>query len=136
MSESLKALNNIRTLRAQAREIALESLEEMLEKLTVVVEERREEENQARAELEEKSRKLESFRQMAEEQGIDLNELVQILDTGKGTSTRAKRAARPAKYKYVDENGETKTWTGQGRTPAVIKVAIEEQGKSLDDFLI
>lgn len=27
MSESLKALNNIRTLRAQAREIALESLE-------------------------------------------------------------------------------------------------------------
>lgn len=26
MSESLKALNNIRTLRAQAREIALESL--------------------------------------------------------------------------------------------------------------
>ncbi|ELX8378071.1 histone-like nucleoid-structuring protein H-NS [Providencia vermicola] len=136
MSESLKALNNIRTLRAQAREIALESLEEMLEKLTVVVEERREEENQARAELEEKSRKLESFRQMAEEQGIDLNELVQILDTGKGTSTRAKRAARPAKYKYVDENGETKTWTGQGRTPAVIKIAIEEQGKSLDDFLI
>ncbi|AFH92033.1 TPA: H-NS family nucleoid-associated regulatory protein [Providencia stuartii] len=136
MSESLKALNNIRTLRAQAREIALESLEEMLEKLTVVVEERREEENQVRAEQEEKNRKLENFRQMAEEQGIDLNELVQILDTGKGSSTRAKRAARPAKYKYVDENGETKTWTGQGRTPAVIKTAIEEQGKSLDDFLI
>lgn len=136
MSESLKALNNIRTLRAQAREIALESLEEMLEKLTVVVEERREEENQVRAEQEEKNRKLENFRQMAEEQGIDLNELVQILDAGKGSSTRAKRAARPAKYKYVDENGETKTWTGQGRTPAVIKTAIEEQGKSLDDFLI
>lgn len=108
----------------------------MLEKLTVVVEERREEENQVRAEQEEKNRKLENFRQMAEEQGIDLNELVQILDTGKGSSTRAKRAARPAKYKYVDENGETKTWTGQGRTPAVIKTAIEEQGKSLDDFLI
>ena len=30
MSESLKALNNIRTLRAQAREVTLESLEEML----------------------------------------------------------------------------------------------------------
>ncbi|HDL8031932.1 TPA: H-NS histone family protein, partial [Yersinia enterocolitica] len=42
----------------------------------------------------------------------------------------------PAKYKYIDENGETKTWTGQGRTPAVIKKAIEEQGKSLDDFLL
>ncbi|MBZ4364476.1 transcriptional regulator, partial [Mycobacterium tuberculosis] len=25
---------------------------------------------------------------------------------------------------------------GQGRTPAVIKKAMDEQGKSLDDFLI
>ena len=47
-----------------------------------------------------------------------------------------KRAARPAKYSYVDENGETKTWTGQGRTPAVIKKAMDEQGKTLDDFLL
>lgn len=134
MSESLKALNNIRTLRAQAREIALESLEEMLEKLTVVVEERREEESLVRAEQEERTRKLEKVREMILEQGVDLNELLQTMDSG--TGTRAKRAARPAKYKYVDENGETKTWTGQGRTPAVIKLAIEEQGKSLDDFLI
>ncbi|WP_227592205.1 H-NS family nucleoid-associated regulatory protein, partial [Klebsiella pneumoniae] len=51
-------------------------------------------------------------------------------------TTKTKRAARPAKYSYVDENGETKTWTGQGRTPAVIKKAMDEQGKSLDDFLI
>ncbi|WP_369311036.1 H-NS family nucleoid-associated regulatory protein [Providencia rettgeri] len=135
MSEPLKALNNIRTLRAQAREVTLESLEEMLEKLTVVVEERRSEENQARAELEERNRKLEKVREMILEQGVDLNDLLQTMDSGKATGTRAKRAARPAKYKYVDENGETKTWTGQGRTPAVIKAAIDA-GKSLDDFLI
>ena len=35
MSEALKILNNIRTLRAQARECTLETLEEMLEKLEV-----------------------------------------------------------------------------------------------------
>lgn len=45
MSEALKILNNIRTLRAQARECTLETLEEMLEKLEVVVNERREEES-------------------------------------------------------------------------------------------
>lgn len=39
MSEALKILNNIRTLRAQARECTLETLEEMLEKLEVVVNE-------------------------------------------------------------------------------------------------
>ena len=42
MSEVLKSLNNIRTLRAQGRELPLEILEEILEKLEVVVSERRE----------------------------------------------------------------------------------------------
>ncbi|EXU73816.1 MULTISPECIES: histone-like nucleoid-structuring protein H-NS [Erwinia] len=135
MSEALKILNNIRTLRAQARECSLETLEEMLEKLEVVVTERRDEENHAQAEIEERSRKLQQYREMLIADGIDPNELLSTLSTAK-TSGKAKRAARPAKYKYVDENGETKTWTGQGRTPAVIKTAIEEQGKKLEDFML
>ncbi|WP_338882405.1 MULTISPECIES: H-NS family nucleoid-associated regulatory protein [Xenorhabdus] len=133
MSENLKSLNNIRTLRAQARECELSTLEEMLEKLTTVVEERREEENQVRVQLEERTRKLQEYREMLEKDGIELSDLVDAL-SGKATG-KSKRAARPAKYSYVDE-GETKTWTGQGRTPAVIKKAIEEEGKTLDDFLI
>ncbi len=152
MSEALKILNNIRTLRAQARECTLETLEEMLEKLEVVVNERREEEemleklevvvnerreeeNAAAAEIEERTRKLQQYREMLIADGIDPNELLNSMAAAK-TGTKAKRAARPAKYSYVDENGETKTWTGQGRTPAVIKKAMDEQGKSLDDFLI
>ncbi len=133
MSEALKILNNIRTLRAQARECTLETLEEMLEKLEVVVNERREEDNNAQAEIEERTRKLQQYREMLIADGIDPNELLATLSATK-TAGKAKRAARPAKYKYVDENGESKTWTGQGRTPAVIKKAIEEQGKKLEDF--
>lgn len=136
MSEALKILNNIRTLRAQARECTLETLEEMLEKLEVVVKERREEEQQAQAEIEERTRKLQQYREMLIADGIDPNELLQSMNASKVTGGKTKRAARPAKYQYVDENGETKTWTGQGRTPAVIKTAMEEQGKYLDDFLI
>lgn len=134
MSEALKILNNIRTLRAQARECSLETLEEMLEKLDVVVNERREEESHAQAENAERSRKLEQYREMLLADGIDPNELLNALSENK-TVTKARRAARPAKYSYVDENGENRTWTGQGRTPAVIKKAIEE-GKQLDDFLL
>lgn len=48
MSEALKILNNIRTLRAQARECTLETLEEMLEKLEVVVNERQKKKAQQR----------------------------------------------------------------------------------------
>ncbi|AKJ42575.1 histone-like nucleoid-structuring protein H-NS [Pragia fontium] len=135
MSEALKVLNNIRTLRAQARECSLETLEEMLEKMEVVVKERREEEQASQAEIQERTRKLQQYREMLIADGIDPNELLQTLSAAK-ISSKSKRAARPAKYQFTDENGELKTWTGQGRTPAVIKKAIEEQGKSLDDFLL
>ena len=135
MSEALKILNNIRTLRAQARECSLETLEEMLEKLEVVVNERREEETHAKAESEERTRKLEQYREMLLADGIDPNELLSTIAETKAPG-KTKRAARPAKYQYVDENGETRTWTGQGRTPAVIKKAIEEEGKQLENFLL
>uniref|UniRef100_UPI003D19472B H-NS family nucleoid-associated regulatory protein n=1 Tax=Aeromonas bestiarum TaxID=105751 RepID=UPI003D19472B len=49
-------------------------------------------------------------------------------------SGKMKRAPRPAKYKY-QEDGQEKTWTGQGRMPKAIAEQVE-QGKSLDDFLI
>ena len=62
MSEALKALNNIRTLRAHARETDLTTLEEMLEKLSAVVEDRREEENSARKEQEIVRRRYRSYR--------------------------------------------------------------------------
>ncbi|WP_442946395.1 H-NS family histone-like protein [Nostoc sp. 'Peltigera membranacea cyanobiont' 210A] len=41
-SEALKTINNIRTLRAQARETTLDTLEEILGKLEIVVNERQE----------------------------------------------------------------------------------------------
>lgn len=135
MSEALKILNNIRTLRAQARECTLETLEEMLEKLEVVVNERREEENAAAAEVEEHTRKLQQYREMLITDGIDPSGLLSSLAAVK-SGAKARRAQRLVKYSCVDENGETKTWTGQGRTPAVIKKVTDKQGKSLDDFLI
>lgn len=135
MSEALKILNNIRTLRAQARECTLETLEEMLDKLEVIVNERREEDSQAQAEIEERTRKLQQYREMLIADGIDPNELLQSMSSFKSVS-RTKRAIRPAKYQYIDENGEVKTWTGQGRTPAVIKKAMDEAGKALEDFLL
>ncbi|MGP1931489.1 MAG: H-NS family histone-like protein, partial [Arsenophonus sp. ET-DL12-MAG3] len=55
MSDSLKyfkSLNNIRTLRAIVKEMPLESLQEIHDKFNTVVDERREDENQVKAQLE------------------------------------------------------------------------------------
>lgn len=49
MSELTKTLLNIRSLRAFSRELTLEQLEEALDKLTIVVQERQEAEAEERA---------------------------------------------------------------------------------------
>ena len=134
MSDMIKLLTNIRNMRALARELPIEQLDDMLEKLTTVVEERRHDAEQNRAENEERQRKLQQYREMLIADGIDPNELLNLL-ADNVPAKKSKRAARPAKYEYRDENGELKTWTGQGRTPALIKKALEE-GANLESFAI
>ncbi|GAD79336.1 H-NS family histone-like protein [Vibrio ezurae] len=138
MSEITKTLLNIRSLRAFSRELTLEQLEEALDKLTTVVEERRENEAEERAAREEKERKLAEYAQQLISEGIDIEDLVAAVagDTSaKSSKAKTKRAPRPAKYEYVNEAGEQKTWTGQGRTPSAIQTQLDS-GKSLDEFLI
>ncbi|MGX9459521.1 H-NS family histone-like protein (plasmid) [Photobacterium damselae subsp. damselae] len=126
MSDLFTILLNLRSLRAQSRELTLDQLQEGLEKLTQVTNERLQEEEQRRAENKEKEEKLAMYREMLIADGIDPEELLNKLE-GKVTP---KRKPRAAKYRYTDENGEEKTWTGQGRTPKFL------QDKNLDDYLI
>ncbi|WP_159715336.1 histone-like nucleoid-structuring protein H-NS [Blochmannia endosymbiont of Camponotus nipponensis] len=136
MNDALKILNNIRTLRAQARECTLETLEEILEKLELVVNERREENSQFQAKIEAHSRKLQQYRDMLIADGINPNELLENINANAKSLYKNKRAIRPAKYQYTNKYGEIKTWTGQGRTPSIIKKAIDEKKKTLEDFLL
>lgn len=51
-----------------------------------------------------------------------------------GENPPPKKPKRRQKYEYV-ENGETKRWSGVGRTPAPIQQALDA-GKNLESFLI
>ena len=127
MNEFLKVLLNIRSLRAAIRELPFEQLQEAKEKFDLVYNER--------AEQEERQRKLSEFTEMLQQAGIDPRELIGSVATPAAAgATKSKRAPRPAKYKY-QEDGQEKTWTGQGRMPKAIaeQVAL---GKDLNDFLI
>ncbi|MGF1724132.1 H-NS family nucleoid-associated regulatory protein [Photobacterium nomapromontoriensis] len=131
MSDTMKALLNLRSLRALSREYSLEQLQEALEKLQTVVSEREESEAEDMAKEKERTEKLAQYREMLLADGIDPEELLATLNK----SPKAKRAQRPAKYKFIDENGEEKTWTGQGRTPSALKKALDE-GSTLEEFEI
>lgn len=133
MSEFIKVLLNIRSLKAAARDLTLEQLEEGLSKLTTVVDELRAQKEGEQKQREERARKISEYMALMQADGIDISELV---SGPVEVQTTSKRAPRPAKYSYQDDNGEQRTWTGQGRQPVVIRRAIEEQGKTLEDFLI
>ena len=133
MSSMLKNLNNIRSLRAMAREFSVDVLEDMLEKFRVVTKERRDEEEQLQRQRAEQQEKINTLLALMQADGINPEELLSMTPATAGSVK--KRQPRPAKYRFIDLNGETKTWTGQGRTPKPIAQALAA-GKSLDDFLI
>ena len=132
MSDVLKVLTNIRSLRVLARNESLELLESILEKLQLVISEKREELLKIQQEEKERQERIAKYKDLLKQEGITVDELAEILGA---EVPRKKREARPAKYKYVDENGVTKTWTGQGRTPKAIQTKLDK-GKSLSDFEI
>ncbi len=134
MSDLLKMLTNVRSLRVLARKTSLEQLEIALEKFSLVVEEKREAEAKAEREIAERQARIAKLKESLIQEEITAQELAILLGQ-ESQSQRKKREPRPAKYKYIDENGEERTWTGQGRTPKVIQKALDA-GKSLSSLEI
>ncbi|WP_417618203.1 H-NS family nucleoid-associated regulatory protein [Oceanisphaera sp.] len=134
MTDFLKTLLNIRSLRAATRELTLDQMEEALAKLTTVIDEQRETKAAEQAAAQERERKLKEYMDQMAADGIDLNDLLELAEPAKKAS--APRSKRPPKYEFYDENNEYKTWTGQGRKPTPIKNAIERGEKTMEDFLI
>ena len=132
MTDVLKVLNNIRSLRVIARELPLEQLEGILEKVQLVVAEKKEELLKVQQEENERQERIAKYKELLKQEGSTADELAKILGSD---VVRKKRESRPAKYQYVDENGVVKTWTGQGRTPKAIQVQLDK-GKSLSSFEI
>ncbi|HBO37089.1 MAG TPA: DNA-binding protein H-NS-like protein [Pasteurellaceae bacterium] len=133
MRNLLKTLNNIRTLRNTTRELTIEQLENVVEKLQLVISEKRDAVEQRQREEQERKDRIKKYKELLKKDGITPAELAEILSDK--TKAKKKRDARPAKYKYTDENGQVKTWTGQGRTPKAIQTALNS-GKKLSSFKI
>lgn len=133
MSLMLHKLNNIRSLRTLSREFSIDVLEEMLEKLRIVTEEKRTQQQLAAQQQAEYQEKVNTWLELMRADGISPDDLV--ADIQPSMAAGKKRQPRPAKYRYTDHTGAKKTWTGQGRMPKPIAQAVA-QGKSLDSFLI
>ncbi|TYG33489.1 H-NS histone family protein [Lonepinella koalarum] len=132
MSDLANTLNNLRNLRAAINTIDLSRAEKILEKLQIIIDEKRKKAEAEIKEIKARQELIKKYQAELKEKGISLSEL---LTDVKETKSKKTRQSLPAKYKYIDNKGEERTWSGQGRTPLIIKKALEA-GKSLDDFKI
>ena len=84
MSLTLQNLNNIRTLRAMARELSLDVLEEMLEKVRVVAEEKRSELAELEQQRAEQQEKINALLERMKADGISPTDLLgsELAQTG------------------------------------------------------
>ena len=125
-------------MRLATRDFSVEQLENLLEKIETLVSEKKVELAKAQEEENARQERIAKYKELLEKEGISRQELAEILGldvSEKVSGVSKKRSARPAKYQYVDENGVTKTWTGQGRTPKAIQAQLD-QGKPLSSFEI
>ena len=136
MNEFTRVLRNLRTLRNFTRELTIPQLESAVEKLQEIIKEKHETAEQHQREIQERKDRIKKYKELLKQDGITAADLAEILgDAKQSKKVKQKRPSRPAKYQYKDENGQVKTWTGQGRTPKAIQVQLEA-GKSLDSFKI
>jgi len=134
-----RVVGNLKTLRATLKPVSTEQIREFVHKLTVIIDERDRDEEAMRLAHQERLKKVDLIRQQMEHLGINPQELLSDEEQKSFIETKPKKIktrTNEPKYEYIDELGQYRTWTGQGRTPRRINNEISHNGKTLQDFLI
>ncbi len=132
MSEFLDILTHGRRLQGAVKDLSVEELVDVAEKLNSIIEKRKEKEAEIIQAEKEKQAKLEAIRKQLEEAGLAVEDLAKVEAPKKSKAAGKKR---PVKYSLTDESGNEVTWTGIGRMPKAYAKALAE-GKSLESFAI
>jgi|TARA_Y100001968_G_scaffold84086_1_gene75146 DNA-binding protein H-NS len=131
MSEFLEILTHGRRLQGAVKDLSVEELNSVQDKLNNIIEKRKEQEAELIKAQQEKLAKLEEIKKQMAEAGIDFTDLQEVAEA---KPKRKSGKKRPVKYK-ITVDGETVAWTGVGRMPVVFKDALAK-GQSLEDFAI
>ena len=136
MSDFINIINHERRLNAALKDLSVDELKGVQTKLNNIINKREQEEAELERERQQKKEKVAELKRTMQEAGIDISDIMETEIGGKALKKPVKkRAPKPAKYEFTDENGNHKTWTGQGRMPKALQNAIDN-GRPLQDFLI
>lgn len=134
--EFYKTLGNMHSLRHALKDMEPDDLRDLVHKLNTIIDEKERVIEEEKRLVEEKALKVKLIQAELAKHGLAPEDLISDETKKDLLKTRKKTRKTNPKYKYIDENGEEKTWTGQGRTPTPIKNQMEKYNKTLDDFLI
>ncbi|MBC3764348.1 H-NS family nucleoid-associated regulatory protein [Neptunicella marina] len=133
MSEFLATLTHGRKLQGAVKELPLDELKLVAEKLQNIIEKRQQKEAELQQLQQQKKQKIEELRQQIEDAGLDLSDFEAL--NGKTSKPAKPQKKRPVKYRIKGDDGQITEWTGIGRMPVVFTKALKA-GKSLEDFSI
>jgi len=132
MSDFLNMLTHERRLQAAVKELSLEELSGVANKLNNIIEKRKENDAALIAAEKTKQSKLDDILKQLADAGIPLADLQPAKSSKTSKKTGQKR---PVKYQLVDSDGKQHSWTGIGRMPLVYSAALAT-GKSLEEFKV
>lgn len=136
MSDFIRIINHERRLNAALKDLSVDELKEVQQKLNNVISKREAEAEELERERQQKREKIAELKRTMQEAGIDISDILEEEIGGQPLAkAKRKRAPKPPKYEFTDENGDRKTWTGQGRMPKALQKAVDS-GRPLADFLI
>ncbi|PHM25057.1 H-NS family nucleoid-associated regulatory protein [Xenorhabdus budapestensis] len=133
-------LTGMTNLRRFTNSKDFEWLEELNNKLAALIDERREEEELRKRELQEIEEKRLKALDYLKDLGLDPNTItISVFEqgnTGKRKTKKNKKSDLPPKYAFINpETQKEETWVGVGRIKKGLQQLLDE-GHSIDEFLI
>lgn len=118
-----------RRMRKYLRDHNSDDIQQMIDKLLKLKQEKVEHENAIKAQHEAKKRNVAALRELMEEKGLTDADLT---DPDLIDDSSAAKPPRKPKYLYIDGTGNRHEWTGKGRAPAVF-TNLMKNGVNLDE---
>ncbi|CAM3772992.1 H-NS histone family protein [Parendozoicomonas haliclonae] len=132
--EIMHRLSSKTRMRGLFKDVHLEDMERIVERMQALIDEKRAEQQAAEEKNKEKAESIEQIRKMLEEKGLSLSDLGGSEDA----LPKKRRNVSKHNFEYVTKAGDTVTWYGSttGRLPKEFQLYLEETGKKRQDCIV
>lgn len=130
-----KELYSIRNLRQALEGQSTKRIDDLIDRINEIKQEHAEAEKQAQAVREKKLTGLKQIKSLITQFGLTQNDLEGIENSVPATAREGKRVMKP-RYRFTGEDGVERTWSGQGKTPTALRMLMERDGTTKEDYLI